>query len=283
MRPYQWSKNLILFAGLIFSQNLFNLALFIKAALAFSLFCLVSSSIYLINDAIDFEDDCKHPRKSSRPISSGELSRSLAIYIAIPLAIFVLIVSFYLNISFGLAVLLYFIIMNAYSLVLKKFIIVDIITISLGFVLRAIAGAIVISVEFSSWLLICTILLALFLVIGKRKQELIFLADKPIQYEDSPIKYSLPLLDQMMCVVSAATIMAYMLYTIWPATVQKFHSTDLKYTIPFVLYSIFRYLYLVYKKGLCDSPEIILVSDKPLMIGIGLWITTVIIIIYFLP
>jgi len=280
IRPYQWSKNLIIFAGLVFSQNLFDLTLFIKVSYAFFLFCLLSSSVYLINDIIDFENDRKQPQKSSRPIAIGKLSKTLALWVAIFLATISLVFSFYLNILFGLMALLYFILMNTYSLILKHFVIIDIITISFGFVLRAIAGGVVISAKFSSWLLICTVLLALFLVIGKRRQELIFLQDKPIEYRHSLSKYSLDLLDWMFAVVTAVTIMAYILYTIWPTTVEKFNSTNLKYTIPFVLYGMFRYLYLVYKKHLYDSPEIILIKDKPLIINIGLWIIAVITIIY---
>ena len=252
MRPYQWSKNLIIFAGLVFSRNLFSLTMFIKVFLAFCLFCLLSSSIYIINDIIDFKQDRNHFKNVFRPIAAKELDKNIALGMAILLFVVVTVASFFLNYSFGLVTVIYFVLMSSYSLILKRIVIIDIIIISLGFLLRAIAGAVVISVEFSAWLFSCAMLLALFLVIGKRKQETLFFQDKSMVYKQYLSRYPY-LLDLIFSLVTVATVITYILYTICPATVEKFHSTNLKYTIFFVVYGLFRYLYLIYNKKIEDT------------------------------
>jgi 4-hydroxybenzoate polyprenyltransferase len=278
MRPAQWTKNLIIFAGLVFSQNLFSLPFLLKSLLAFILFCLISGSGYIINDIIDLKDDKKHPHKSKRPLASARLKASSAILAAVLISVISLIVSFLLNTIFGLIVFSYFSLMILYSLFLKNIVILDVLTVSSGFVLRAIAGTVVIGVEMSSWLLVCTIFLALLLVLGKRRHEVVTLSLN--QQPKFLQRYNPYLLDQMIAVVTTSTVLCYSLYTMAEETVIRFKTTNLKFTIPFVLYGVFRYLYLIYQKNMGGSPEEILLNDKPLLIGIGLWILGVIMVVY---
>lgn len=280
MRPRQWSKNLILFAALIFSQNLFQLTLFIDNIIAFIIFCFLSGSVYILNDLIDLEQDRAHPKKCKRPLASGKLKPSTAIISGITLVTLALISAFSLNINFAWISLSYFILQIAYSTLLKHIVILDVLTVSAGFVLRAIAGAEVIEVPISSWLLICTILLALFLALGKRRHELILLEENAVNHRKILYEYSPGLLDQMISVATASTVIAYALYTMSAETVKKFHTDDLKYTIPFVLYGIFRYLYLIHQRQGGGSPEKILLNDKPLIINILLYLFTIWLFIY---
>jgi 4-hydroxybenzoate polyprenyltransferase len=279
-RPKQWTKNLIIFAGLDFSESLFNLDLLGKAVLAFILFSLLSGSVYIINDILDLEKDRKHPQKSKRPLPSGEAKIPFALGFAILLAIFSLGISFLQSLSFGLVALSYFLLITLYSLFLKNIAILDVLSISLGFVLRVIAGAVIVKVLISPWLLICTTLLALFLALAKRRHELVLLEEKAIEHRLILREYTPRLLDQMISVATASTLMAYSLYTIWPETVEKFETKNLLLTIPFVLYGIFRYLYLVYRKDMGGSPEIILMKDRPLIISIILWLLVVMFVLY---
>jgi len=279
MRPKQWIKNLLIFAGLIFSKNLLALDLWIISILAFLLFCLLSGSIYIINDIIDLESDKKHPIKSKRPLPSGQLKVRQAWIAAIIIALFSISLSFVLKIDFGIIALAYFLLILVYSLSLKHIVILDVLVISIGFVMRAAAGALAISVEISPWLLICTILLALFLALGKRRHELLLLENAQ-EHRRSLEDYSQELLDQMISVVTASTVIAYSLYTMAGETIRKFNTSNLKYTIPFVIYGIFRYLYLIYQKQQGGDPGKALITDRPLILNIALWIATVIILIY---
>ena len=280
MRPKQWSKNLFVFAGIIFSQNLLDLRLLLLSIFAFILFCLLSSSAYLFNDVMDYKEDSKHPTKSKRPIASGALSRTVALAFAAIFAVVGLVLSFLLSIEFGFAAASYAGLMFFYSLFLKKAMIVDVLAISAGFVLRAAAGAVAIDVHISSWLLICTGLLALFLGLSKRRHELVILEKEVSQHRVALSGYSPRVLDQMISVVTASTVMAYALYTVSAETVAKFGTRLLGLTIPFVLYGIFRYLYLVYIKGEGGSPERSLLHDRPLLIDIFLWVVTAGLILY---
>lgn len=297
LRPKQWSKNLVLFAGLLFSKNLLLPHLFFKTLLAFLLFCLLSSSIYLMNDIVDLEEDRKHPQKSRRPIARGDLRRSKALGFSLAFSITAILLSFRLDLRFGISSCVFLTLMVLYSFLLKRVVILDVLAISLGFVLRAVAGALVIQVEISSWLLVCTTLLALFLALSKRRHELVFFSadfgvrnsefkrgtpDSPFPFRKSLAEYSPLLLDQMISVVASALVMAYALYTMSPETIEKFDTRWLAFTIPFVLYGIFRYLYLIYRKEEGGNPETTLLQDKPLLIDCGLWILAVGIILYLL-
>ncbi len=280
MRPNQWTKNLILFAGLIFAQQLFHLIPILQTIAAFLLFCLLSSTIYIINDIKDVERDRQHPLKSKRPIPAGELPISTASAAAAIIAGMALLCSFLLDVGFGVVALAYFVLLFAYSFWLKHLVILDVLTIAIGFVLRAIAGAEVIDVEFSSWLLLCTILLALFLGLSKRRHELVLLGDNAHSHRKILEEYSPHLLDQMIGVVTASTLMAYALYTMAPETIDKFGTSYMIVTIPFVIYGIFRYLYLVHQKELGGNPSSMLVTDKPILINVVLWILLSIVLIY---
>ena len=275
MRPKQWSKNLILFAALTFSQNLFHADMFIDVTIAFIIFCLLSGSVYILNDLIDLNQDRKHPQKSKRPLASGKLNPSTAIIYGIMLVVISVMSAFYLNTNFALIALGYFFLQIAYSTLLKHIVILDVLTVSIGFLLRAIAGGEVIGVPISSWLLICTILLALFLALGKRRHELLLLEENAVHHRKSLYEYSPGLLDQMISVVTASTVITYALYTMSAETIKKFQTDNLKYTTPFVLYGIFRYLYLIHQKNEGGSPEKILLNDKPLMLNIILYLITI--------
>jgi 4-hydroxybenzoate polyprenyltransferase len=280
MRFSQWSKNLILFAALIFSQNLFHTGMLSNVTSAFIIFCLLSGSIYILNDLIDLNQDRMHPQKSKRPLASGTLKPFTAIISGIILVVLSLISAFWLNTNFAWIALGYFILQIAYSTILKHIIILDVLAISTGFVLRAIAGGEVIGVPISSWLLICTILLALFLALGKRRHELLLLEEDAVHHRKILYEYSPGLLDQMISVATASTVIAYALYTMSAETTEKFHTDNLKYTIPFVLYGIFRYLYLIHQKNEGGSPEKILLNDKPLILNIILYLITIGLFIY---
>lgn len=281
LRPKQWIKNLVLFAPIIFSQNLHNPDMLFKVCLAFFLFCMLSGCIYLINDVLDMENDRQHPLKCQRPIPSGRLKPKVAIIVCIVLSLLCLAGSFWLQPEFGLVVVAYFFLLVCYSIKLKQIVIVDVMVIALGFVLRVVSGALVIQVEISSWLLICTILLALFLALSKRRHELVLLHKQATGHRKILQEYSPYFLDQMIAVVTASTLMAYALYTMSAETIAKFNTPHLNLTIPFVLYGIFRYLYLVHQKGGGGSPTTIMLTDLPLIINMLLWLVSVEIILKF--
>lgn len=280
MRPKQWTKNLFVFAGIIFSQNLFNFPLLLKTALAFFVFCLLSGSIYIMNDIADLNEDRHHPLKSQRPLASGRLKVYYAMWVLIFISLFSLGISFRLSPLFFLVALAYFMLQLAYSLVLKHMVILDVFVVAIGFVLRVIGGAIVIDIPISPWLIVCTILLALFLSLSKRRHELVLLNEEAKNHRKILGEYSPYLLDQMISVVTASTVIAYCFYTLSEETVKKFGTKNLVFTIPFVLYGIFRYLYLIHKKELGGNPETVFINDRPLLIAVLLWVITVGIILY---
>jgi len=280
LRPKQWTKNLFIFAALVFSKNLFNLPLLIETSLAFFIFCLLSGCVYIVNDLADLESDKKHPLKSQRPLASGKLKFSEAVGALIILVPVSLGFSFYMGMPFFLTALGYLFLQLAYSFLLKHIIILDVLSVACGFILRVVAGAMAIQVKISPWLLICTILLALFLALSKRRHELILLEEGAQDHRKILKEYSPYLLDQMISVVTASTVMAYALYTMSGETIKKFGTKNLIFTIPFVLYGIFRYLYLIHQKKAGGNPESILLTDKPLIIAIILWIIAVALILY---
>ncbi len=280
MRPKQWPKNVFIFTALVFVEQLFTLVPLLKTIAAFALFCLMSSTVYLINDVADVEKDRQHPTKRLRPLASGQLKPSVAITAAVLIPLVTLPLSFLLDPYFGLVALAYLLTMIFYSFVLKNIVILDVLTVAAGFVLRAVAGAVVISVPISPWLYVCTTLLALFIGISRRRHELVLLAENANEHRASLNEYSLPLLDQMIAVVTSATIIAYSLYTFSAPNLPPNHAMML--TIPFVLYGLFRYLYLIHVENKGGTPEEIFLSDLPMMIALGLWALAVIAILYFL-
>ena len=280
LRPKQWTKNLCIFAGLIFSQSVTNIPFVIKTICAFAVFCILSGVVYIINDISDREKDRHHPLKSHRPIASGKLSTTQATGAVVLLAAISLITAYFLGIPFFVIAAFYIGIHCAYSFLIKNIVILDVLFVASGFVLRVVAGALVIGVAISSWLLVCTVFLALFLVLSKRRHELIVIEREHQEHRKSLDEYSTVLLDQMISIVTASTVVAYALYTMSTETIVKVGTRDLIYTIPFVLYGIFRYLYLVYQKDGGGRPENILVTDIPTIINIILWIVTAGIILY---
>lgn len=280
MRPAQWTKNFFVFAAIVFAQRFFELSFLIKATAAFILFCLLSGGLYIFNDLCDRSEDRAHPKKSQRPIVRGDISPAQALLSFLVLCCGSLVAAFFLQRTFFLVVCIYFLLQLGYSLKLKRVVILDIFVIAAGFVIRVIAGAVVIDVPISSWLLICASLLSLFLAMSKRRHELVLLENKAIEHRPILREYSAYLLDQMIAVVTASTLIAYCLYTISEETVAKFGTRNLVWTSGFVLYGIFRYLYLVHQKGKGGSPEEIVLQDKPLLLNIVLWIGAILFILY---
>ena len=279
LRPRQWVKNLFVFAGLIFSQQLFTPEVW-HAVAAFALFCGLSGAIYLLNDVADAEKDRLHPVKRHRPVASGRLPRGAALALGVILLLGSLALSFALGTRFGLVALAYGALLTAYSVWLKHLVILDVLTVAIGFVLRAVAGAVAVGADISGWLLICTVLIALFLALGKRRHEYLTLHGNAAAHRPILAEYSEGFIDQMIAVVTASTVTAYALYTMSPETVGKFHTRLLPVTIPFVLYGIFRYLYLLYRRELGGNPTDLVVSDRALLWNSVLWVVTLLVLIY---
>jgi 4-hydroxybenzoate polyprenyltransferase len=280
LRPSQWTKNLIVFAALIFGGRLFDWRAVVLSTEAFVIFCALSGVVYLVNDIADRESDRQHPLKRHRPIAAGALPVGTAAGSAVVIGLLSLVAAFALGRDFGLVAGAYLLLMGFYSGPLKHMVILDVLTIAIGFVLRAAGGAVVLNVLISHWLLVCTILGSLFVAMAKRRHELILLADGAVSHRRILGEYSPYLLDQMISVVTASTLIAYIFYTISAETAAKFGTNWLGLTIPFPLYGIFRYLYLVHQRDGGGSPADLLVSDRPLLACVALWVVTVILIIY---
>ena len=280
LRPYQWTKNLVVFAAPAMSKHLFEREPFQQSVLSFVIFCALSGTVYLLNDVADIERDRLHPRKRLRPIASGALAPRAAVLIALGLGLGSLGLSATLGAQFLVCAFLYLALNVLYSFRLKEIVIVDVLCISLGFVLRAVAGGVAIAVLVSDWLLVCTLLLALFLALAKRRHELVSLTTSATGHRKILAEYSPYLLDQMISVVTASCLTAYAFYTMAPDTVQKYRTDRLAWTIPFVLYGIFRYLYLVHQKEKGGSPTDILATDRPLLVNVALWAITLLVIVY---
>lgn len=281
MRPKQWTKNVLIYAGLVFDGQLFVPNALLKVTISFVLLCFVASSIYLINDIIDIDRDRKHPTKRHRPLPSGQLSVSIALTAAITLSFFAMLAALAYSPQFTVVLLAYFVIHVLYSFWLKHIIIVDIMTITAGFVLRVAAGVVVVQVQnFSPWLYACTALLALFLAIGKRRQELLLLEQRAQSVRSTYRDYSLPLLDDMLRMVTTSTFLAYLLYTIEAPTIKVADTNLALVTVPFVLYALFRYLYLIHVRGEGGAPDEVLLRDYPLLASILLWGLTFLAILY---
>lgn len=270
LRPGHWTKNLVLFAGILFTLDRPHPAAdWLRAGAAFLIFCLLSSAVYLFNDVVDREQDRRHPLKRHRPIAAGLVSPKLALIVGTALASVSLAAAFLVNLSVGLSAVGYLALTFAYTFRLKHIVLLDVMTVAGGFVLRAAAGAMAVSVEISPWLLICTTLAALFLALGKRRAELNALQEEAGRHRKILEEYTPELLDQMITIVSASTLMAYALYTFTSETARG-HRT-LMATIPFVIYGIFRYLYLVHTRNVGGSPTRELLEDRPLWICVLLW------------
>jgi 4-hydroxybenzoate polyprenyltransferase len=285
LRPRQWIKNLIVLAPLIFSRNLFRPEMALLSLLALGVFCLLSGGIYVFNDLVDYQQDRAHPVKRNRPIASGKIPKRGALIFGMAVTAAGLLAAAAIDISFFWVCLAYTGLMILYSLGLKHMVVLDVLIISIGFVLRAMAGVEVLKdtdsgVVMSPWLLVCTLFLALFLGFSKRRHELSLLASKAGLHRKSLEDYSKEFLDAMIAVVTASTVITYAIYTIWPGTVQKFNTGNLIYTIPFVVFGLFRYMYLVIMKNQGGSPSEILVSDAPLVTDILLWVCVAGLVLY---
>ncbi len=280
LRPGQWSKNLVIFAGLLFGRKLFDAPAVIDAVSAFAVFCVLSGVVYLMNDIIDRGSDRQHPLKAQRPIASGALPVAVGAAAAVVLGASGLAAAFAIGRAFGLVAVTYLALQMVYSTTLKHIMIIDVLTIAIGFVLRAVAGVMAVNVMISQWLLVCTILLALFIVLAKRRHEIVLLAGGAASHRPILGEYSAYLLDQMIAVVTASTLIAYVFYTISPETQEKFGTAWLGLTIPFPLYGIFRYLYLVHRRAGGGSPADLLLTDRPLLACVALWALAVALIIY---
>jgi 4-hydroxybenzoate polyprenyltransferase len=277
MRPRQWTKNAFLFAALVFDGKLFHLPDFLRTLAGFGSFCLISSAIYIFNDLLDVESDLQHPVKKNRPIASGNLPVPVAVVAGIVLVLSTLTAGYLLAWQFALTLLVYFAMMLAYSKWLKRILILDVLILAAGFVLRVHAGTTLIVVErFSPWLYVLMTLLALYLGFGKRRAELALLAQAATGSRQVFDSYTIPLLDQFITIVSGTTIVAYSLYTFFRPDAPE----SLMLTIPFVVYAIFRYLYLVQVKQIGGEPEEILLSDRPLQISIMLWGLAILLVFY---
>ncbi|MBM4241559.1 MAG: decaprenyl-phosphate phosphoribosyltransferase [Euryarchaeota archaeon] len=274
MRPKQWYKNLVIFIGIIFSFNFLNLGMWIYTLSAFAIFCILSGSIYIINDIIDVEKDRKHPQKRKRPVASGKFKKMHALLFAIILIVIAFIGAYLINSMFLVISIIFFLLIIVYSLFLKNIIIVDILVISIGFVIRAIAGALAISVFVSPWLIICAFLLALFLALGKRRHELVLLEDEAKNHRKILENYSTEMLDQMINITTSVLIMSYSLYTFFSSKMY------IMLTIPIAFYGIFRYLLLVHAKNLGGEPEM-LFKDRGMLFSTILWVVLVVLVLYY--
>lgn len=273
LRPNQWYKNLLLFIGITFAGELGNLSLYPKVILAFLAFCGISGAVYIVNDVIDKEADLNHPKKKNRPIASGRIGSDHAILFAIVLAFVSTTVALWIELYFGLIVIGFFLLNQLYSYLFKKYIIVDVLLISIFFVLRAVSGAMVANSDISPWMVICAFLLALFLALAKRRHELDMMQQKAMDHRVCLENYSPELLDQFISIVTASLIMAYCLYT--------FNSgfDGMMITIPLVIFGLFRYLYLIHSHQFGDEPELIF-KDRPMVADLILWVLLSLVIYY---
>lgn len=273
IRPKQWYKNFVLFAGIIFSVNLFNIHMWITVLYSFIIFCMLSGSEYIINDIMDKERDRIHPKKCNRPIASGKLRASHAFIFATLMVCAALVGAYLINIQFFVTSLAYFLLIILYSLFLKHIAIVDVLIISLGFVLRAVAGCFAIKVSISAWLILCAFLVALFLALGKRRHELILLENNANNHRKVLDDFSTEMLDKMTTVVTSVLIMSYSLYTFLTNNIW------MMITIPIIIYGIFRYVFLVNSRDMGGEPEILL-KDVGMLTCLILWVISITGILY---
>lgn len=281
MRPHEWMKNMFVLAALVFSKHLFDPTYAQRAGGALAAFILLSSAIYLLNDILDRDHDREHPEKRFRPIASGALSVFIAAPAAVIFAAIALWLSFALDVRFGWTACIYVVQNLAYSLVLKHVVILDVMIVAAGFLLRAIGGAFAIDVSISSWFILCTMLLSLFLGFVKRRQEIVLLAEHAGQHRRILTEYEPKFLDQLISVATAGTLVSYALYAMSPDVIDKAGTPYLYLTIPFVIYGLFRYLYLAYTREGGGDPASTILRDLPLLLNGALWATTLVGILYF--
>lgn len=280
LRPYQWAKNILVFSGLIFSTSLFKSHDVRISLAAFFIFCLASSSIYILNDLRDIENDKEHPEKKYRPIASGKVSPVAAVImmsVSLPSS---LLLAYLLNKGFFTIIAIYLILNIGYSFGLKKIVLLDAMIVAMGFLLRAFAGCAVINVEVTPWLFICTLTLALTLTFGKRRNELNSLQEDAKNHREALQFYNTKFLDIILTICSATTIGTYSLYTMAGETVQRFGTQKLIITMPFVMYGVFRYLYLIYTKNKGGDPTALLLNDFPTILNGLLWLLSIVYVIY---
>lgn len=280
LRPAQWSKNVFVLAPLVFAQQLAHRDALLRAGLAFAAFCAAASAAYLVNDVRDREEDRRHPTKRQRPIAAGTLGVGPALVAAALLVAAAIATAIRLGASFAALLATYVALNLLYSLYLKHRVILDVMSLAAGFVLRVLAGAAAVAVPVSSWLLLCTTFLALFLAFSKRRHELTLLQGAAAEQRRVLDEYSPAFLDQMINVVTASAVVSYALYAAAPETVQKFHTEHLVYTLPLVLFGIFRYLYLIYQRPAARNPTEAILHDPPFLINIALWGVSVLWLIY---
>lgn len=279
MRPKQWAKNVFVFAALVFDRQLFVPEALLRTLAGFALLCLISSAVYFLNDIADLDADKQHPTKRHRPIASGQLPVSMARWLTLAMTVVALTLGFQLGTAFAGILATYFVLNLLYSLWLKHVPILDVLIVSSGFVLRVAAGVSLITVErFSPWLYVCTTLLALLISFGKRRAEILLLADGANSHRKVLDGYSLPLLDQFVVIVSSTAVIAYSLYTFSAANVPDNHLMML--TIPLVIYGIFRYLYLIHVEDAGGAPEEIFIQDRPLQATVLLWGLVSVLVLY---
>ena len=281
LRPHQWTKNGFIFLAPLFAHQIHRGDVFAATLVAFGLFCFLSGAVYVFNDVLDLPRDRAHPEKRHRPIASGQVPPLLALGFAIGLAAAALAGSFQLSVAFGWTAAAYLANNIVYSLWIKHVPIVDVMSVAAGFLLRAVAGGAAVGVPISHWLVLCMTLLALFLAFCKRRQELTLLAGEAASHRASLKGYTIQFLDHMITVVAASTLIAYALYALSPEVQQKLGTPWLGFTIPFVIYGMSRYLYLVHVRSEGGNPSRILLADRPTQINIALWMATVLILIYF--
>ncbi len=280
MRVHQWIKNSILFAGLIFGKKLSDPQAVLHSVFAFLTFSLVASCQYVINDYIDRKEDALHPEKKHRPLASGKLDPGFALFLTAIILPLSLVLSYKLSPVFFFLLLFYFFFNLTYSKFLKHIVILDVMSISIGFVLRAISGAVVVGVGFSSWLLLCTFMLSLFWGFSKRRGELIFLEKDAKSHRKILEEYSTNFLDLMMGIVASMTLMSYVMYTLSPSTAANVGTDKLVYTIPVVVYAIFRSLYIIYIKNMGHNPSKAILTDTSVLISGLVWIVMVTVLMY---
>ena len=280
-RPKQWLKNLFVLAPLIFAGEAVHTDPVLRALIATGVFCLLSSAVYAFNDLIDRESDRQHPLKKNRPIASGKVSAGAASGLIGVAVIGGSVVAWFLGSAFFITALVFLGLNLLYSLALKNIVILDAMGVALSFVVRGYAGAMVIDVEVSQWLLINTFLLALFMAFGKRRHELTMLETTATAHRKILGRYSPYLLDQLIAVTTPSVVVMYMLYTMSTEVSTKLHTNHLYLTIPFVVYGIFRYLYLIHKEEKGGSPTDILLEDRPLALTVLFWALSAVVILYW--